>query len=230
VDTNSIKLSHTLPQNSDIRYDQYGIGFKKSVYDYFLNPKKGYGIEFSAGVGTKQIIQNSTIKSLALIDNNGKSYSIYDSMKLEYIQYKFSFNADWFIPIASRATFRTQLNGAHIEAQNIFFNELYRIGGIRTLKGFDEQSIFASSYLIINTELRYLLQQNSNFMLFWNGAWYRNVARIPVLTDKPFGFGAGLNFETGAGIFSIYYAVGSQFNSQIEFNQAKIHFGFVNYF
>lgn len=230
VDTNSIKLSHTLPQNSDIRYDQYGIGFKKSVYDYFLNPKKGYGIEFSAGVGTKQIIQNSTIKSLALIDNNGKSYSIYDSMKLEYIQYKFSFNADCFIPIASRATFRTQLNGSHIEAQNIFFNELYRIGGIRTLKGFDEQSIFASSYLIINTELRYLLQQNSNFMLFWNGAWYRNVARIPVLTDKPFGFGAGLNFETGAGIFSIYYAVGSQFNSQIEFNQAKIHFGFVNYF
>ena len=230
VDTNQIISTRTLPQNSDIRYDQYGIGFRKSKYDYFLNPRKGYSIEFSAGVGTKKIIENSTIKSLVLYDNSGKPYSIYDSIKLEYVQYKLSLNADYFLPLASRVAFHTQLNGAHIEAQNIFFNELYRIGGIRTLKGFDEQSIFASTYLIINTELRYLLQQNSNFILFWNGAWYRNVVSSPVITDKPYGFGAGLNFETGAGIFSVFYAVGSQFNSPIEFNQAKIHFGFVNYF
>ena len=230
IDTFTIKQTQQLPQNSDIRYDQYGIGFKKSAYDYFLNPRKGYGIEFTAGVGTKQIVQNSTIKSLVLYDNNNKTYSIYDSIKLNYVQYKLALNADYFLPLASRATLRAQVSGAHIEAQNIFFNELYRIGGIRTLKGFDEQSILASSYVIINTELRYLLQQNSNFMLFWNGAWYRNVVRTPVISDKPYGFGAGLNFETGAGVFSIFYAVGSQFNSQIEFNQAKIHFGFVNYF
>jgi outer membrane translocation and assembly module TamA len=226
VDTNTIKQSRALPNNSDIKFGQYGIGFRKSAYDYYLNPRKGYSIEVTAGVGTKQIIQNSTIKSLVLYDNNNKAYSIYDSLKLEYVQYKITFNADYFLPIASRITFRNQVSGAHIEAQNIFYNELYRIGGVKTLKGFDEQSIFASSYVIINSELRYLLQQNSNFMLFWNGAWYRNF----LLSDKPYGFGAGLNFETGAGIFSVFYAVGSQFNNQIEFNQAKIHFGFVNYF
>ena len=105
---------------------------------------------------------------------------------------------------------------------------MFRIGGIRTLKGFDEQAIFASTYGIINTELRYLLQQNSNVMLFWNGAWYTN--KLQSVSDKPYGFGAGLNFETGAGVFSLYYAVGKQFNNAIEFNKAKIHFGFVNYF
>jgi hemolysin activation/secretion protein len=219
-----------LPQTSDIRYDQYGIGFRVSEYDYFLNPRKGYGIEFSGGVGIKQIIENSTIKDIVLYGNSGETYSVYDSTKMQYVQYKFSLNADVFIPVAKRATFRTQVNGAHIQAENIFFNELYRIGGIRTLKGFDEQSIFASSYIIINTELRYLLQQNSNFIFFWNGAWYRNVAVTPVKSDKPFGFGAGLNFETGAGVFSIFYAVGKQFNNTIEFDKAKIHFGFVNYF
>jgi hemolysin activation/secretion protein len=112
----------------------------------------------------------------------------------------------------------------------LFINELFRIGGIRTLKGFDEQAIFASTYLIVNTELRYLLQQNSNVILFWNGAYYRNSVRSPVLTDRPYGFGAGFNFETGAGIFSIFYAVGKEFNNPIDFNKAKVHFGFVNYF
>ncbi len=230
VDTNQIKSSRSLPQNSDIRFDQYGIGFRKTKYDYFLNPRKGYSIEFSGGVGVKKIVENSTIKSVKIYDNSGNGYSVYDSIKLEYVQYKFTLLADYYIPIASRATIRTQVNASHIEAQTIFFNELARIGGIKTLKGFDEQSIYASSYVIINTELRYLLQQNSNFMLFWNGAWYKNVVRTPVLTDTPFGFGAGLNFETGAGIFSIYYAVGKQFNNSIEFDKAKVHFGFVNYF
>ncbi|MFN3445035.1 MAG: hypothetical protein ACK44D_04780, partial [Bacteroidia bacterium] len=83
---------------------------------------------------------------------------------------------------------------------------------------------------ILNTEIRYLLQQNSHVMIFWNGAWYQNVIRKPTIEDTPYGFGAGLNFETGAGIFSLYYAVGKQFNNSIEFNKAKIHFGFVNYF
>lgn len=230
VDTNQVKLTRALPQTSDIRYGQYGIGFRKTKYDYFLNPRKGYSIEFSAGVGVKEILRNSTIRNVKLYSDQGEAYSLYDSIRLQYVQYKFSFSGDYFIPVASRAAARLQAMGAHIQSDNIFFNELYRIGGIRTLKGFDEQSIFASSYVIINTELRYLLQQNSNFILFWNGAWYRNAVRAPVISDKPFGFGAGLNFETGAGIFSIFYAVGKQFNNPIEFDKAKIHFGFVNYF
>jgi hypothetical protein len=50
------------------------------------------------------------------------------------------------------------------------------------------------------------------------------------LTDKPYGFGAGFNFESAAGIFSIYYAIGKEFNNPIDFNKAKVHFGYVNYF
>jgi hypothetical protein len=48
--------------------------------------------------------------------------------------------------------------------------------------------------------------------------------------DTPFGFGAGISFETKAGIFSINYALGKQFNNPIELRSGKIHFGIVNYF
>lgn len=230
VDTNLVKSTRRLPNASDIRNNTYGIGFKMTRLDYFLNPRKGFGVELNAGVGVKQIVKNPTIDALVFTDINSRQYSLYDTMKLKYIQYRFQGNAEYFIPLFSRAALRLQVNGGHIVAENLFVNELFRIGGIRTLKGFDEQAIFASTYLIGNTELRYLLQQNSNVILFWNGAYYRNSVRNPVLSDRPYGFGAGFNFETGAGIFSIFYAVGKEFNNPIDFNKAKVHFGFVNYF
>ncbi|MES2778584.1 MAG: hypothetical protein V4651_01685 [Bacteroidota bacterium] len=230
IDTNSIKQTRALPAASDITNSTYGIGAKVTRLDYYLNPRKGYAFEVSGGVGIKKVIRNPTIDALKFLDVNGGSYSLYDSMKLNYVQYRFQGNAECYIPLFSRSTIRVQANGGHIVAENLFVNELFRIGGIRTLKGFDEQAIFASTYVIGNIEWRYLLQQNSNVLLFWNGAYYRNMVRTPVLSDKPYGFGGGFNFESAAGVFSIYYAIGKEFDNPIDFNKAKVHFGYVNYF
>lgn len=230
IDTILIKQTRSLPTSSDLRNNTYGIGLKITRFDYFLNPRSGYSIDINGGVGIKKIIRNPTIDALKFADINGGSFSIYDTMQLEFVQYRFQGNSDYFIPIFNKATIRLQAMGGHIVGENLFLNELFRIGGIRSLKGFDEQAIFASTYIIGNVELRYLLQQNSNVLLFWNGAYYRNEVRKPIIADKPYGFGAGFNFETGAGIFSIFYAVGNEFNNTINFSRAKVHFGFVNYF
>ncbi|MBP9185807.1 MAG: BamA/TamA family outer membrane protein [Bacteroidia bacterium] len=230
VDTNAIKVTKALPASNDLRVNLYGIATKISRYDYFLNPRKGYGFEVSAAVGKKQIIKNPTIDAIRFNKIDGSTNSIYDTMSLSSTQYRFTGKGDVFIPIAKRAAIRLEGSFGHIKAPTLFFSELFRLGGIRSLKGFDEQAIFASSFGILNTELRYLLQQNSHVLLFWNGAWYQNTIKNPTITDLPYGFGAGLNFETGAGIFSLYYAVGKQFNNSIEFDKAKVHFGFVNYF
>jgi hypothetical protein len=44
------------------------------------------------------------------------------------------------------------------------------------------------------------------------------------------GFGAGLTFETKAGIFGLSYAVGKQNSNPLDFRSSKIHFGYVNIF
>lgn len=230
VDTLQIIRTKSLPTSSDILNQQYGVGVKLNRYDYFFNPRKGYSIEGTFAVGIKKIIRNPTIDELRFADGRGGQRSIYDTINLQQVQYQMKAQADWFIPLGRYFTLRNQLSGGHNVSENLFFNELFRIGGIRTLRGFDEQSIFATSYIIANTELRYLLQQNSNVLLFWNGAWYRNTVRMPSITDKPYGFGAGLNFETGAGIFALYYAVGSELGQSIQFENAKIHFGFTALF
>ncbi len=230
VDTLAILNTNSLPESSDLLNQQYGVGIKMTRYDYFFNPRRGFAIDATFAVGVKNIIRNPTIDELRFADGRGGQRSIYDTIDLQQVQYRLQAQADWFIPLGRFFTLRNHLSGGHNVAENLFFNELFRIGGIRTLRGFDEQSIFASSYIIANTELRYLLQQNSNVLLFWNGAWYYNTVKRPALNDTPYGFGAGLNFETGAGIFALYYAVGSEFGQSIQFENAKIHFGFTALF
>lgn len=228
VDTNLVKVTQSLPAANDLRNDLYGAGVKITRYDYFFNPRRGFSAELTMAAGFKKIERNPTISEIKFLQGDGSYRSIYDTMQLSSVQYRLYGRGDLFIPITQRLVTRVEGHAGHVETKNIFLSELFRIGGLRTLKGFDEQAIFASTYGICNTEIRYLLQQNSNVMLFWNGAWYKN--GITGISDTPYGFGAGLNFETGAGVFSLYYAIGKQFNNPVEFNKAKIHFGFVNYF
>ncbi len=112
----------------------------------------------------------------------------------------------------------------------MFKNELFRIGGLRTLRGFDEESINASNYTIGTIEFRYLLEQNSYTYLFFDGGYYENNSIEGFQSDFPFGFGAGISFETKAGIFSLNYALGYQQRELAPLRSAKIHFGFVNFF
>jgi outer membrane protein assembly factor BamA len=230
VDTNRIKALRTLPDISDLVNYQYGTSGKMVRYDYLINPRKGFGFDVSASIGSKQIRRNPTIDAIRLSTPEGGQFGVYDSVPLRMIQYAIQGSADVFIPIISNFVARTQIMGAHLQAPRLFLSELYRIGGIRTLKGFDEQAIFASTYLILNAEVRYLLQKNAHALLFWNGAYYENAASPQRPTDTPFGFGAGVNFETGAGIFSLYYALGKEQQNPIEFRRAKVHFGLINYF
>jgi hemolysin activation/secretion protein len=187
-------------------------------------------LNLEVGAGTKRIVPMEGLQQLKLSGSNAEVYNLYDSIQLLTMQYKLQGNFSYYLNFRKNWVLHSQINTAMLMNQNLFFNELFRIGGLKTLKGFDEQSIFANKYLIGNFELRYLFQQNSGFMIFWNGAWYENAALPQVRVDKPWGVGVGMNIETGAGVFSLYYALGKQLGNEFEFQRAKIHFGFVNFF
>ena len=67
---------------------------------------------------------------------------------------------DVYLPVSGRLVLNLGSIGAYHNPE-AFTNELFRIGGLRSLRGFDEESIFASAFVIGKTELRYLLEQNS---------------------------------------------------------------------
>ena len=105
----------------------------------------------------------------------------------------------------------------------------YRLGGINSLRGFDDQSIFTPYYAMGNVEYRFLISKNSFFGAFFNAALVQNSLTKKGF-DYPYGFGATAAIETKFGVFGITYAMGTQLGNKITFNSAKIHFGYVNYF
>jgi outer membrane protein assembly factor BamA len=219
LSTETYKDYNTLPPIADVRNNLYGIGIRWEKLDYRLNPRKGFAVNANISAGTKNIRKNAGLKD-----------TVYTAIKLSSTQYLGDVNASLFISVFQRSTIKLGVQAAFINGASVFQNELYRIGGLKTLRGFDEESIFASTYSIFTLEYRLLLEQNSYLYIFGDQALYEKVNLNNYVNDHPFGFGAGISFETKAGIFSISYALGKQFDNPIQLRSGKVHFGLVNYF
>ena len=219
LSTKGMENISSLPSQIDVNNTTYGLGLRSEKLDYKFNPTRGYQFFIEGGAGTRQIIKNSKLPEQA-----------YDDVQLNTLQLNGIGYFSYFIPIKKQATLKFGAKGAHRYNEQLFKNELYRIGGLLTLRGFDEESINASSYAIGTIEFRYLLEQNSYTYLFIDGGYYENKSIEEYKSDTPFGFGLGISFETKAGIFSLNYALGYQENELAPLRAAKIHFGFVNFF
>lgn len=220
LSTTGLENLTTLPATADISSTSYGLGFHVERLDYRFNPRKGFIVDFSWDIGTRTIKKNA-----------GLNQVMYEGLKLKTTQYASSFTGDKFWQLGKRTTLRTGVQAAWIFNSGVLFhNELFRIGGLNTLRGFDEESIFASAFTVGTVEYRYLLEENSWFFVFTDLAWYENASKDAWDTDTPYGFGTGVTFETKAGIFALTYALGSRYQQPIQFRSGKIHVGFIGLF
>ncbi|MGE0561021.1 MAG: POTRA domain-containing protein [Flavobacteriales bacterium] len=208
-----------LPDYADVSSQLYGIGIHYAKLDYNLNPRKGFSIVADGSVGTKIIKKNTAIKE-----------SLYDGIKLNTNLYNGNSIFDYYFPVSKRGVVKLSSKNGFTINESLFDNELVRIGGLFTLRGFDEESIYTTLYSIGTVEYRFILEQNSYLYLFVDKAYYEKNNIKGYVSDRPFGFGTGMSFDTKAGIFSISYALGQQFENPILFRSAKIHFGFINFF
>lgn len=221
ISTKGYENIPVLPNFADISTTTYGIGLKAEKLDYRLNPSSGIAVEVTGSAGNKQIRKNPKVNEAA-----------YSSIELRSIQYKTTLELDGYIPLMRRNVINLGLQSALLLNNTLFQNELFRMGGMRTLRGFDEESMNASSYAIFTFEYRFLLEQNSYFHVFIDGAYYENksIYFTGDRYDTPVGFGSGITFDTKAGIFSLSYALGKQLDNPVLLKTGKVHFGFVNYF
>ncbi len=219
ISTKGYEFTTTLPSFADVSTNSYGLGLQLQRLDYRLNPRRGFSIDVSAAAGVRTITKNAKVNA-----------AVYDSLDLRNTQYKSELTADLYFPVLRRGVFNVGTVAAWMQAENLFANELYRLGGLKSLRGFDEQSINASSFVIWKAEYRFVLEQNSYLLLFYNQAWYEDRSKTALFSDTPYGYGAGITFETKLGIFSFTYALGSQQGNPVEFRSAKVHFGLINYF
>lgn len=145
-------------------------------------------------------------------------------------QYGWRLNARYYWNFYRQMVVLMGLNSESLFGANLFQNELFRLGGLKTLRGFNEQSIFASAYGVGTLEYRYMIGAFDYLTLFADGAFVEK--RIANQREQNFltGLGTGINFRTNGGIFSFFIAVGKSNNTQFDFRTTKIHFGYINRF
>lgn len=193
---------------NDVSSVMYGLGCNFYNYDYKLNPRKGYSIELSVAAGNKEADEQS------------------DSKQFEGIA-----TFEFYQPIARKFTLKLQnSSGLMQNKEGLYENELYQIGGIHSIRGFDEESITASLYSIMSLECRYLPGQDANVFAFFDLAWYKKDLSDDYEEDMPVGFGVGFNMQTKTGIFTLNYALGRQLGNPFNISNAKIHVAFTNTF
>ena len=230
VDSNAIKYLRKLPRILDTKNTLYGIEYRFDNLNYKFNPVRGNDLTFSFGAGLKKIEKNTAITRLIDPISKESFAYLYDSIPKKYLQFQFGIDYAKYWPIKRRSTIKTSIQAKYFVTKNIYENEMFRIGGNRLLRGFDEESIFTPYYTILSTEYRYLLSKNAYFYTFFDLAAVEDVRYRGVKTDFPFGFGLGVTLETKIGLFGLTYALGKQLDNKIEIKNSKIHFGYVNYF
>ena len=203
-----------LPSILDASTTFYGLGLTLENLDYRYNPQKGYSITFDAAVGGKKIRRNAAIPQ-----------NLYNAIPLQSTSYRWFSKINYYMPLAKQLVFAVTNQTAFLKGKHLLENEVFRLGGQNSLRGFNELSVLATGYTVGNAEIRYLLEQHSFLFAFYNQAYLQYKTNSINHSDFPLGFGTGVNFETNLGILSISYALGKQKNNPLNLRQGKIHFG-----
>ena len=229
VDTSQIKITRKLPLNIDVSSVNIGLDYDWNNTNYKLNPRSGNELQLVTSVGLRTIHKNNDI--LSIVDPSFNYESLYDSLKLKTYQLRARLTAAHYFPSGKRSTLKAIINAGVFSSQSVFRNELFQIGGFKLLRGFDEESIYATRYGVFTAEYRNLVGLNSYLFAFTDVGWVKNKFQNVNTNNTFISGGMGLLFETKFGLLNMSFAVGKRDDVNFDLRRAsKIHFGYINYF
>ena len=115
-----------------------------------------------------------------------------------------------------------------ITSDTYLTNELFRFGGINSMRGFLENNIDASLVSILNTEYRFLLNQQTYLHSIIDLGYFEN--KSVDQKEKLYSFGIGLGMSTKAGLLKFSIANGNIDGQAFKFSNAKIHLSLTSQF
>lgn len=119
----------------------------------------------------------------------------------------------------------SSINLFYLYNRILYQNELNRLGGFKSFRGFNENEFFTSAYVFEQVELRYFFE-NSSYLF---GLYDIGYLEAPLGSGyHSMGFGISLNNTYGQ--FSIIFATGAKFDDSFTVDNTKVHFGYTSKF
>jgi outer membrane protein assembly factor BamA len=201
---------------ADYNLTNYGIKYTWEKLDHHLFPKRGIAVAWEASAGNKKL------RNTQMPDKRDISVNSW--------QYTFLGTFSYYHTMSKNLMLYHRLQGGTLQNEHLFYNDLWRIGGLHSLRGFNEKFFFAASYALSNLELRLLFdrqqEEYSYLFLFYDQTYMVREAYC----DYPLGIGAGISLVTNSGIFNLAYALGNAKGQSMDLSVSKIHFGYIGRF
>jgi outer membrane protein assembly factor BamA len=214
LDRTIFSTATTLPPFADFEATLFGITWQREQLDLPANPGRGYQIEGEIGGGARRLLTSADIP-----------VALFQGIEIKTRHAAAQINAGTYLALTPRWIIRSAIAMATLYGGTQHENGLYFIGGIRTLRGFDERSITASSYALGSVELRYRFEQTAHFKLFIDGGWYEKALADSYQHDTPYGFGVGMSLPSPAGMMQVSYGWGIGFGNRFDVRTGRLHVG-----
>lgn len=141
-------------------------------------------------------------------------------------QFKIETSASYIWDFNNRSSIFIRNKIGYLNSDNFIDNELFRIGGARSIRGFNEQSIYTDKYLFFNIEYRYLTSQKSYLYSIVD------IGRIntTLKEENLLGIGLGYLFTTKSSQINISTVVGKSSSQNLDFENSKLIISWKSFF
>ena len=115
-----------------------------------------------------------------------------------------------------------------LQSNDYFTNELYRFGGIQSIRGFNENSLQGNTFSGIFAEYRHIVSSNLYFYSITDFGYYQDKANNS--EDQLYGLGFGFGLLSNGGLFNLVYANGNTGSQTIKLSNSIVQISFKTYF
>jgi hypothetical protein len=154
------------------------------------------------------------------------SFGMRKSNSNSFDQIKLASTVSYLLKLNSRSSIYLKNKTGLLNSENYLENELFRIGGNNSIRGFNEQSIFVKDYIIQNIEYRYLLSKESFMYSITDLALIATAAN----NEKLIGIGIGYLFNTNNSQINISTSIGTNSKNPINIKNTQLFINWVNFF
>lgn len=172
--------------------------YKKADYNNNLMPKKAF-LNLAGGYGKRNTNND--------LETAGSSKQFYINLNAGY---NFELNDKNYININSQ--------NFYLQSKNYISNELFRFGGIRSIRGFLENSLQANFTASILTEYRYIVSPNLYINSILDYGIYQDLTSVsdPNKIKKLIGIGIGTSIQTPNGLININLTNGGNKTQELQ--------------
>lgn len=216
----SLAYDRIVPGSAKIVYDSraliVGVDGKFDTRDNIAAPRRGFFLSLGASYGSKSIESATSFDSLASRSLAVRTLSFDGAFAMPTFTERLI-----FVPSVSARM--TDISGGELDE-----GDLFRIGGLRTLRGYFESQFHIPRFVILHADYRFMTGRTSFLGIFADYGYLERqaTATFAGVTLYPLGYGVSFQFDTKLGLLSA--SIGLAKNETVD--KAKLHFGIIKDF